>query len=125
MRIALNDNLKGDAAVKRTVLARSTESSWLMEGDSIDLKPRKERWNVPGYNGPYVLGVALEGKLPSAFAGRGAEPSATRKAPRTQPADPTIQSPARGEKPAHVLVFGSGYFMRDEFLPAAAAGPAT
>ena len=86
MRLALNDNLKGDKEVKRTVLARSTESAWLMEGDSIDLKAR-ERWNVPGYNGPYVLGVALEGKLPSAFAAAQSAPA--RRGPRRR--RPTIE----------------------------------
>src|SRR4029079_16323480 len=35
---------------------------------------------------------------------------------------PPIAAPARAEKSAHVLVFGSGFFMRDEFLPAAQPG---
>jgi ABC-2 type transport system permease protein len=112
VRLALNDNIKGDKDVTRTVLARSTESSWLMEGDSIDLQA-KERWTVPGYNGPYTLGVALEGKLPSAFTAAAAStPPAEGEAP-----PPAIAAPDRAEKPARVLVFGSGYFMRDEFLP--------
>jgi ABC-type uncharacterized transport system involved in gliding motility auxiliary subunit len=112
VRLALNDNLKGDKEVKRTVLARSTESAWLMEGDSIDLQA-KERWTVPGYNGPYTLGVALEGKLPSAFTAEAAStPPAEGEAP-----PPPIAAPDRAEKAARVLVFGSGYFMRDEFLP--------
>jgi ABC-2 type transport system permease protein len=117
VRLALNDNLKGDAQVKRTVLARSTESAWLMEGDTIDLQPR-ERWAVPGYNGPYTLAVALEGKLPSAFGGEAvsAPPSETEAAP------PAVSAPERAEQSARVLVFGSGFFMRDEFLPPPQAG---
>jgi ABC-type uncharacterized transport system involved in gliding motility auxiliary subunit len=87
----------------------STDKAWLMEGDSIDLKAR-ERWTVPGYNGPYTLGVAIEGKLPSAFA------AAASSEPAAAPAA-EVQAPARAENPARVLVFGSGYFMRDEFLP--------
>jgi ABC-2 type transport system permease protein len=110
VRVALNDNVKGDAQVKRTVLARSTKQSWLMEGDAIDLKAR-DQWDVPGYSGPYVLGVAIEGKLPSAFAGQDVSPAEGAAPP------PQITAPARSEKTAHVLVFGSGFFMRDEFLP--------
>lgn len=112
VRLALNDNLKGEKEVTRTVLARSTESAWLMEGDTIDLEAR-ERWDVPGYNGPYVVGVGIEGKLPSAFA------NVAVSAPADSPeaAAPKIDAPAKAEKSARVLVFGSGYFMRDEFLP--------
>jgi ABC-type uncharacterized transport system involved in gliding motility auxiliary subunit len=117
VRLALNDNLKGEKGITRTVLARSTESAWLMEGDSIDLEAR-ERWDVPGYNGPYVIGVAIEGKLPSAFANV-AESTPTE----AEPADvPKVSAPERAEKSARVLVFGSGYFMRDEFLPAPQPG---
>ena len=114
--IALNDSLKGDKQVKRTILAQSTKYAWLMEGASIDLKAR-ERWDVPKARQSYVLGVALEGNLPSAFAA----------APVSSPEGgdggaSAIKAPARAEKPVHVLVFGSGYFMRDEFLPQPQAG---
>jgi ABC-type uncharacterized transport system involved in gliding motility auxiliary subunit len=118
VRVALNDSLKGNKDVKRTVLARSTENSWLMEGDSIDLRTREpDAWNIPGYNGPYTVAVALEGKLPSAFA----------KAAASSPAAPVedtspVQAPDKAEKPARVLIYGSGYFMRDEFLPAPQPG---
>jgi ABC-type uncharacterized transport system involved in gliding motility auxiliary subunit len=113
VRLALNDNLKGDKAVKRTVLARSTENAWLMEGDTIDLEAR-ERWNVPGYSGPYTLGLAIEGKLPSAFT----EEAASTPSTEGESAPPVkIDAPARAEKPGRVLVFGSGFFLRDEFLP--------
>lgn len=106
-RLALNDNVKGDKAIKTTVLARSTKESWLMEGDTIDLKAR-DRWEVPGYNGPYTLGVAIEGLLPSAFGA----------AASSEAADPAAGSgPDRATKSARVLVLGTSYFMRDEFLP--------
>jgi ABC-2 type transport system permease protein len=110
--ITLTDTLKGDKEVTRTVLATSTKQSWLMEGATIDLKSR-ERWQVPGYNGPYVLGVALEGRLPSAFAASAVSSPEGGDAP----APSEIKAPERAEKPVHVLVFGSGFFMRDEFLP--------
>lgn len=107
--LVLNDALKSDKDVKRTVLANSTKAAWLMKGNTIDLKSR-ERWELPGYNGPYVFGVSLEGKLPSAFADA---PASSPEAP----AAAVVAAPARSEKPVHVLVFGTGYFMRDEFLP--------
>jgi ABC-type uncharacterized transport system involved in gliding motility auxiliary subunit len=110
--IALNDNLKGDKQVKRTILAQSTKYAWLMEGASIDLKAR-ERWEVPKARQSYVLGVALEGNLPSAFA---AAPVSSPEGGDSGSAS-AIKAPARADKPVHVLVFGSGYFMRDEFLP--------
>jgi ABC-2 type transport system permease protein len=112
VRIALNDNLKGDAQVKRTVLARSTRQAWLMEGDTIDLQARQQ-WDVPGYSGPYTIGAAVEGKLPSAFAG--AEVSNSPAEGET-PAAPS-NTPDRAKSPVRVLVFGSGYFVSDEFLP--------
>jgi ABC-type uncharacterized transport system involved in gliding motility auxiliary subunit len=89
-----------------------------MEGDTIDLQLREpDKWNIPGYNGPYTVAVAIEGKLPSAFAN--AEVSTPAEG---QEAPPAITAPARAEKSARVLVLGSGYFMRDEFLPAPQPG---
>lgn len=108
--LALNDNLKNDNEVKRTVLAQSTKNSWTMKGDPIDLKAR-ERWEVPQQRESYVLGVAYEGKLPSAFE------DAPASTPESGDEEPTITAPARAEKPVHVLVFGTGYFLRDEFMP--------
>jgi ABC-type uncharacterized transport system involved in gliding motility auxiliary subunit len=111
VRLALNDNLKGDKDVKITTLIRSSKESWLMEGDTIDLKAR-DRWEVPGYNGPYTLGVAIEGKLPSAFGA-----AAVSETPEGEAAAAAAQGTERATKPARVLVLGTGYFMRDEFLP--------
>lgn len=110
--LALNDTLKGDKEVKRTILAQSTKYAWLMEGASLDLKA-KERWDVPKKRDSYVIGVALQGRLPSAFG----EVAASTPEGGDNPAPSDIKAPARAEKPVHVLVFGSGYFMRDEFLP--------
>jgi len=104
--LTLTGALKGDAAVKHTVVANSTKQSWLLSGDNIDLQPR-ESWQVPGYGGPYTLGVAIEGKLPSAYAGVAVT--------ATEGAAP-VEAPDRADKSAHVLVFGTGFFMRDEVL---------
>jgi ABC-type uncharacterized transport system involved in gliding motility auxiliary subunit len=111
--LALNDTLKTDKEVKRTILAQSTKYAWLMEGANIDLKAR-ERWDIPKARQSYVVGVALEGKLPSAFA---AAPVSSPETGDSGAAASDIKAPARAEKPVHLLVLGSGYFMRDEFLP--------
>jgi len=111
VQVKLTGALKDDKQVKSTVVAKSTQSAWLMTEDPPDITA-KPRWEVPGYSGPFALGVALEGKLPSAFADSGA--ASTPDA--VEPAVP-VQAPARAEKNVHVLVIGSGYFLRDEFLP--------
>jgi len=106
--LTLTDVLKDDKEVKRTVLAKSTQHAWLLEGDSIELMPRSE-WSVPGYNGPYTLAVALEGKLPSAFADQALSSS--------EGGGDAPNLIARSKEPVRVLVFGSGYFMHEAFLP--------
>jgi ABC-2 type transport system permease protein len=111
--LALNDALKGDKEVKRTILAQSTKYAWTIDGATVDLKAR-ERWEVPKERQSYVVGVALQGKLPSAFA---EAPASTPEGGDNPDANAEIKAPARAEKPVHVLVFGSGFFMRDEFLP--------
>jgi hypothetical protein len=111
--ITLKDTLKGDKQVKRTILAKTTKASWLMQGSPVDLKAR-ERWELPGYNGPFVIGVALEGQLPSAYA---AATVSTPEGGDAAAAPSDIKAPERAEKSAHVLVLGTGYFVRDEFMP--------
>lgn len=93
--------------VTRTVIARSTKDSWLMRGERIDLSAR-ERWQIPGYEGPFDLGVAVSGRLPSAFAAQSSPSPAD---------DAAANAPAQAEKDVHVLVFGSGAMLRDEFMP--------
>lgn len=106
--IILSDTLKGNAEVSRTVLAETTKASWLMQGDTINLET-KERWEVPGYEGPYAVGVALSGRLPSAFA------ESISKDPNAN--TPQVESPEKAESDVHVLVFGGGALLRDEFMP--------
>ena len=105
--VIVNDSLKSDKSVTTTVIARSTKASWLMRGDSIDLASR-ERWQIPGYEGPFNIGVALSGKLPSAFTANSSDATAQANA---------IVAPAVAEKDVHVLVFGGGAVLRDEFMP--------
>jgi hypothetical protein len=103
-----------DAQINRTVIAQSSPRAWLMIGDSMDMSPR-DSWET-GPRAVRTLGVAIEGKLPSAFA-----PGAVRSAdaPST---DSPIKAPARAEKNVHVLIIGTSYFLQDRFLPPPQAG---
>lgn len=103
--------LKDDKEVKRTVLGLTSKNSWLIEGDNVDLKPRDPReWVMGPQRGPFPVAIALEGKLPSAFAAE-----AVSSADGSAPAGP--RGPERAVKPVHVLVVGASGFVRDEFLP--------
>ena len=109
-RVSINDNLKGDKEVQRTILARSTKASWLMSGDSIDLKSREPNAWSPTYDGPHIMGVAIEGKIPSAYG-----PAVSSTPEGEQGAQ--VDAPDRSETTTRVLVLGSGFFFRDEFMP--------
>jgi ABC-type uncharacterized transport system involved in gliding motility auxiliary subunit len=109
--LKLNDALKGNKDVSVSVLARTTARSWLLEGETIDLKPRNPReWAIGDKRGPYPILIAIEGKLPSAF-----KAEAVSSAEGAAPAGP--KGPAQAEKPVHVFVAGTGGFLRDEFMP--------
>jgi len=97
------------------VLGRSSENSWLVTSDSLDLAPKQPReWIPTNDQGPFELMVALEGQLPSAFAGGGAMSSDEGPAPSAELEEST------GE--VRVLVAGSSGVLRDEFLPPANQG---
>jgi ABC-type uncharacterized transport system involved in gliding motility auxiliary subunit len=83
--------------VSRTVLATSSEQSWRMTGDRIDLD-QNQRWQVSGEIGPFPLMVSLEGKLPSAFAAASGQSSG----------EGAQAGPSQAEKDVRVLVLGSG-----------------
>jgi ABC-2 type transport system permease protein len=102
---------------KRTILAKSSKQSWAIASDSISLQPKAPKdWDQNGRGGPFALGVALQGKIPS-----GLSPSRTTTAPAAGKADQTADAGAPGDH-ARVLVFGTSGFMRDEFLPRADEG---
>lgn len=91
------------------VLMESSEESWALEGEDIDLRIRDPRqWNMRGRSGPFPLAVALAATLPSAFADRPSE---------------EIRAPERSEREVRVLVVGTATMLRDEFL-ASNADPA-
>lgn len=102
--IKLNGALENRKGVTTTVLARSTADSWRMLGEHIDLSSR-ERWQIPAYEGPFPIGVAISGKLPSAFA------------EDSDAASNSSNSPDHSVDDVHVLVFGAGTMLRDEFMP--------
>jgi hypothetical protein len=87
-----------------TVLASSSRDSWTMSGPTIPLEPRNPRdWQMGSDAGPFTLMVAIEGKLPSAYAA---------------PIDETaIQAPPIAERDVRVLVAGTSTFLEDSFMP--------
>lgn len=90
-----------------TVLARSSDDSWTMSGPSIALEPRNPRdWQMSSNVGPFDLMVAIEGKLPSAYA-----------APINEEAETAIQVPPIAETEVRVLVTGTSTFLEDAFMP--------
>lgn len=97
----------GSGDFEITTLARSSENSWRITGDSIPLRPRHPReWTPTSDTGPFPLIVAIEGTLPSAYA--------------TGPdggEDGGITAPAQSSGSVRVLVAGTSSFVRDEFLP--------
>jgi ABC-type uncharacterized transport system involved in gliding motility auxiliary subunit len=98
-----------DAQIKRTVIAQSSPRAWLMTGESIDMAPR-DSWDT-GPRAVRTLAVAIEGKLPSAFA------AGPVSSPLAAPDSSPIKSPERSAKSVHVLVIGTSYFIQDRFLP--------
>lgn len=98
------------------VLGRSSENSWLVTSDALDLAPKQPReWIPTNDQGPFDLMVAIEGQLPSAFAGGGPAMSGEEG-----PAPTPELSESDGE--VRVLVVGSSGVLRDEFLPPAQQG---
>lgn len=96
---------------KRTILARSSEIAWPLTGETIGLQPRHPReWAPTQEPRRHVLMVALEGRLPSAYA------AAAMSTGDDEP-ESNITAPDRATKNTRVLVSGTAAFMRDEFLP--------
>lgn len=113
--IARNTNAASLTGVHITTLAKSSENSWLLTGESISLRPRQpQEWRSTqqGGHGPYALAVGIEGTLPSAFA-----PAAMSANGSDAPAPSTIEAPDRSTHPVQVFVVGTAGFLRDELLP--------
>ncbi len=103
--IQTNDQFHG------TVLGRtSADQSWLISEDSVQVIPREPReWasTIGEQHGPFNVLVAIDGQLPSAFAGA---------APVSGEPSEQIEAPAQSTGPVRVLVAGSGTMLRDELL---------
>jgi hypothetical protein len=113
--------------VEVTVLASSSEQSWLESGsEGVPLQPQAPRrcgddgscsapfacvrgictWGPSEETGPFPLMAAIEGELPSAFAGGGASSSEESQ----------VEAPDKAETSVRVFVAGSGFLVRDEAL---------
>ncbi len=102
--LELNDAPEGATL---TVLARSSQDSWTMSGQTISLEPRNpNEWRMSPEAGPFDLMVAIEGKLPSAYA-----------APINEDAADAVQAPLVSEREVRVLVVGTSTFVEDSFMP--------
>jgi ABC-type uncharacterized transport system involved in gliding motility auxiliary subunit len=90
-----------------TILARSSDDSWAMDGPSIALEPRDPRdWRMTTDLGPFALMAAIEGKLPSAYT-----------AAISNPGEQQVQAPPVSETDVRVLVTGTSTFLEDTFMP--------
>lgn len=87
------------------LMQSSPSNSWLLEGETIELRIREPReWGTTmrtSESGPFSLAVAVEATLPSAFA-------------EAELADGAL---AVAASPVRVLVVGTSSPIRDEFLP--------
>jgi ABC-type uncharacterized transport system involved in gliding motility auxiliary subunit len=90
-----------------TILARSSDDSWAMDGPSIALEPRDPRdWRMTTDLGPFALMAAIEGKLPSAYT-----------AAISNQGEQQVQAPPVSETDVRVLVTGTSTFLEDTFMP--------
>lgn len=90
-----------------TILARSSDDSWAMDGPSIALEPRDPRdWRMTTDLGPFALMAAIEGKLPSAYT-----------AAINNQGEQQVQAPPVSETDVRVLVTGTSTFLEDTFMP--------
>lgn len=99
------DAVSQDPDVKSTILANSSENSWNVMAESIELKPRDpSEWRQGSDVGPFPLLYAVEGNLPSAFA-----PISDDGGDK--------DAPSKATESARVLVAGGSFFLRDEAMP--------
>lgn len=106
--------VRNDRQVEVTTLAKTSENSWVIQTEgSLTLQPRDPReWPMSQSTGPFPVMMAIEGRLPSAFAGG---------AVSTEDGQQPAAGPERATKKVRVLVVGSSTFLRDELQPP--AGP--
>src|SRR5690606_19014408 len=107
--VYLNDEVvKEGGEVTGTILAKSTDKSWLEDASPMNLAPQRFMERVEAaFTGPYNLMASVEGELPSHF---GAAPASGAEG-----GDATDDASAEKRKP-RVLVAGSAGIVRDDFL---------
>ncbi len=108
-----------------TILAKSTEKSWLEDATPMNMAPQRFAERVEAiFTGPYNLMASVEGALPAHY------PENARASDDTAPADgaggadeeSAEATSASGQKKSRVLVAGTAGIVRDDFLnPANAA----
>jgi ABC-type uncharacterized transport system involved in gliding motility auxiliary subunit len=103
---------RAPANVHVTVLARSSEQSWKLTGSPIPVEPEGGQWRPSQPFGPFPLLVAIEGRLPSAFAATASTDASSEAAPA---------GPAQAARPVRVLVAGSSSLLSETFVPPAEA----
>lgn len=95
-----------------TVLAKSSPQSWRLRQTPIPIEPSAGGWDAliaPAPRGPFNLLVAIDGRLPSAFA-----PTASTDAASEQAAS---SGPSVSRVPTRVLVAGSSSLISEMFVP--------
>ncbi|MCB9666772.1 MAG: GldG family protein [Myxococcales bacterium] len=95
---------KVPAGIKRAVLAKSSENSWLLTDAEAQLTPRQQ-WAPSNPMGPFPLIVAIEGSKSGSNG-----PMSTAE---TGDKEPPSETPAS----ARILVAGSGFVLDDRALP--------
>jgi ABC-type uncharacterized transport system involved in gliding motility auxiliary subunit len=93
----LKDKQPADVEIK--VVARSTPSTSVVEGESVDMK-LKSHWELKPPMAQQVLAVTVKGKLKSAFAGQ---------------KDDSVPAPEVAAQPSRVLVISSSQFLTNPF----------
>lgn len=103
--VYLNDEVvKEGGKVTGTILAKSTDKSWLEEPSPMNLAPQRFLERVEAtFTGPYNLMASVEGDLPSHFGGA--------------PPSTEVEGEGASEaKKARVLVAGTAGSVRNDFL---------
>jgi ABC-type uncharacterized transport system involved in gliding motility auxiliary subunit len=109
--LSVTDELRGEKDITTTVVARTSQRSWQIEGANVNLKPRPTKeWTMSSKRGPFPVAIAVEGKLPSAYRAEAVSTAdgAAAQGPR---------GPDRAKEAVHLFVSGASGFVRDEFLP--------
>lgn len=105
-----------------TVLAQSSQHSWLQKG-MYDLNPTQEFYQDPADLKPYPLAVLVSGKFSSFYSGKEAPAEETVPAEENKPEEKNDQAPPKPETIAacsqetQIMVIGNARFIADSYAP--------